>query len=228
MASLSEAVSTTLCLSGPPSPSGLLATSGSSALRNLLATSSLLVPSRFQAEDSTDRGPPKEQLVQPWPTFTYHSDVAPTSSAGHASMDAHPVATYIKVKTAQPSATTMVKSSRTPRQVPNSELIKLPAYADAGEFNFWLRQYLLIAEQKFGHGRELYLPMDKRGDTILFHPTSFKPIEPETTAEFEARYTFIAQVLEDKYKMQQGLVFKLATQQAISLLLVVLLPDLLL
>ncbi|KAJ3221807.1 hypothetical protein HDU78_000308, partial [Chytriomyces hyalinus] len=129
-------------------------------------------------------------------------------------MDATPVANYTKVKTVQAGATTMAKSSSTSGQVQNPELKKLAAYADAGEFTVGLRQYLLTAEQKFGHGGELYLPKDKRGDTILFHPTTFKPTEPETTAQFEARHSSIAQALEDKYKKQQDLVFKLATQLA--------------
>ncbi|KAJ3379482.1 hypothetical protein HDU80_002407, partial [Chytriomyces hyalinus] len=79
---------------------------------------------------------------------------------GDLVMDATPVATFTMVKTTQAGAAIMVKStgdSSSPGPSTKTELSKLPAYADAGDFTSWLRQYLLVAEQKFGSGEELYI-----------------------------------------------------------------------
>ncbi|KAJ3238265.1 hypothetical protein HDU77_011520 [Chytriomyces hyalinus] len=111
----------------------------------------------------------------------------------------------------------MVKStgySSSPGPSTKTELTKLPAYADAGDFTSWLRQYLLVAEQKFGSGEELYIPKVKRGTTTLFHPVTSKPVEPETTAQFDARHSALSKDLEDMYQQQHDIVFKLATQAA--------------
>ncbi|KAI8832502.1 hypothetical protein BJ741DRAFT_614686, partial [Chytriomyces cf. hyalinus JEL632] len=116
-------------------------------------------------------------------------------------------------------ATVMVKStghSSTSGTASKSELTKLPAYADAGEFTSWLRQYLLVAEQKFGSGEELYISKEKRGTTVLFHPITSRPVEPETTTQFDTRHTATAKKLEDMYQQQHDIVMKLATQAAIS------------
>ncbi|KAI8827671.1 hypothetical protein BJ741DRAFT_23272, partial [Chytriomyces cf. hyalinus JEL632] len=180
MASLSEAVSNTLCLSGPCSPSSPQAPSGP-------ATSGLPAPSGHQAEDPAEGGPSKKQLVPTKPATTYHSKAALTPSAGTASMDATQVATFTMVKTTKAGAAVMAKATAS-GTTSSSELIKLPAYADAGEFTSWMRQYLLLAEQKFGSGEELCISKDKRGTTTLFHPVNSRPVEPETTAQFDARH----------------------------------------
>ncbi|KAI8827859.1 hypothetical protein BJ741DRAFT_654031, partial [Chytriomyces cf. hyalinus JEL632] len=207
MASLSEAVSISLSLSGPPSASGPHATSG------------LPVPSELQAEDPADGGPPKKKLVPTKSATTHHSDAALPPSAGPAGMDATQVATFTMVKTTKAGAAVMAKAtghSSTSGTTSSSELTKLPAYADAGEFTSWMRQYLLLAEQKFGSGEELYIPKDKRGATVVFHPVNSRPVEPETTAQFDARHTTIAKALEDMYQQQHDVVMNLATQAAIS------------
>ncbi|KAJ3223374.1 hypothetical protein HDU78_011326, partial [Chytriomyces hyalinus] len=82
------------------------------------------------------------------------------------------------------SATT--SSATTPNGTP--DLPKLPAYADAGEFTSWLRKFLLVAEQKFGYGEDMYSPLHVRSGRPLFHPAASRPQEPESIAEFEARH----------------------------------------